>query len=356
MTKTWIGCRRGVAFTTAAALFFGQVGAATAAPGTARAPARAPAAQAAAATPTPPPAPPGPKPLAETLTGDAKADYDAAKLLYGDKDFDGSLVKFQHAYDVSHDPRLFWNIAACEKNLRHYARALLMLQYYKKEGGALITEQDQQDATDMLGMLQPFVARAKIDSNEAGATVFVDDLQLGTTPLAEPLLVDIGTRHFRVTKEGFRDFNSTLTVAGSGDIVIEARLAPDVHQGKLVVRASPKDAIAVDGKAVGVGEWEGALDSGGHTLRVTAQGMRPYQTEVVIADNQTRGMTVALDPEPEIPKPEKGGSSAWIWVTGGLLLAGGAGVGGYFLLANKSHSGSPPAGTLGTVPLAIRFH
>src|SRR5882724_2714841 len=71
--------------------------------------------------PAAPPAPPGPRPLSESLTGGAKSDYEAARLLYGDGDHAGALVKFQSAFDQSKEPRLLWNMAACEKNLRHYA-------------------------------------------------------------------------------------------------------------------------------------------------------------------------------------------------------------------------------------------
>ncbi|MGH7297676.1 MAG: hypothetical protein ACRELB_22250 [Polyangiaceae bacterium] len=59
------------------------------------------------------PPPTSVKPLAQTLTGDAKAAYDAAKLLVGDGDFAGAAIKFQAAYDQSNDARLLWNIAAC---------------------------------------------------------------------------------------------------------------------------------------------------------------------------------------------------------------------------------------------------
>lgn len=63
-----------------------------------------------------------PKSLADTLTGDAKAEYEAGKLLYQDGDFKNALAKFQKAQELSKDARLSWNIAACEKNLRHYTR------------------------------------------------------------------------------------------------------------------------------------------------------------------------------------------------------------------------------------------
>src|SRR6478736_4874903 len=96
-------------------------------------------APAAAAPPPTAKAPAGPKPLAETLTGEAKSAYDSARVLFGDGDFGGALVKFQAAYDKSKDPRLLWNMAACEKNLRHYARTLQLVRRYAAEGGSVLT-------------------------------------------------------------------------------------------------------------------------------------------------------------------------------------------------------------------------
>ncbi|MGH7329836.1 MAG: hypothetical protein ACREJX_15930, partial [Polyangiaceae bacterium] len=61
--------------------------------------------------PKPPAAPAGPKSLSDTLTGDAKADYEAGKLLFSDGDYAGAEIKLQGAYDKSQEPRLLWNIA-----------------------------------------------------------------------------------------------------------------------------------------------------------------------------------------------------------------------------------------------------
>src|ERR1700723_275589 len=63
------------------------------------------------------------KPLAQSLPADARRDYDAGKLLFEDGDYATALLKYQAAYDQTHDPRLLWNVAVCQKDLRHYARA-----------------------------------------------------------------------------------------------------------------------------------------------------------------------------------------------------------------------------------------
>jgi hypothetical protein len=262
-----------------------------------------------AAPPTAPPAPVGPKPLSETLTGGAKADYEAAKLLYGDGDHAGALVKFQSAFDQSKDPRLLWNMAACEKNLRHYAKVMALVDRYLKEGGSLLVEQDRRDAKDLLGAIESFTAALTLEVSEAGAEVSIDDEVVGSTPLGKPIIVDLGVRRIKVKKEGFREASLSVPIGGSKEVSQSVKLEREVHEGKLTVHSAPDAGISLDGKDVGTGSFDGTVPSGGHTLRVTAPGMRPYQTEVVISDNETRTVDVALESvQVAGPPPEKHGA------------------------------------------------
>jgi len=247
------------------------------------------------AAPAAPPPAAGPKPLSETLTTGAKSDYEAGRLLYGDGDHAGALVKFQSAFDQSKEPRLLWNMAACEKNLRHYAKVMALVERYSKEGGPLLTEQDKKDAKDLLGAIESFTAALTIDSNEAGAEVSIDDEVVGTTPLGKPIVVDLGVRRIKVKKDGFREALLAVPIGGSKEVTQAVKLEREVHEGKLTVHSSPDAAISLDGKQVGTGEFAGSVASGGHTLHVVAPGMRPYQTEVVIADNETRTVDVGLE-------------------------------------------------------------
>ncbi|MBI5537680.1 MAG: PEGA domain-containing protein [Deltaproteobacteria bacterium] len=239
-------------------------------------------------------APAGPKPLAETLTGQAKQDYESARLLYGDGDHAGALLKFKAAYEQSHDARLLWNMGACEKNLRHYAKVLVLVRRYLEEGGALLTDQDRTESRELLNTVEAFTAALKLTVNEAGAEVFVDDESVGATPLPSPVVVDIGVRRIRVKKEGFVEHLASLPVGGSKEVAITVDLVKEVHEGKLTVKTSADASIWLDGKLVGKGTWTGSVPSGGHTLRVTAEGMVPYQSEVLVQDKENRAVEVPL--------------------------------------------------------------
>jgi PEGA domain-containing protein len=290
--------------------------------------AAAPSASASAA-----PAPTTPT-LSDTLTGQAKNDYESAKMLFGVNDFEGALIKFQSAYDQSKDARLLYNMATCESKLHHYAKALGLMRQYVKDGGALLTDQDKADAQAAIQAMEPLTANVTLQVNEAGADVYVDDQLVGKSPL-EPFVLDLGVHKVRVHKDEFQDYAKDLTVNGAGALTATVTLSPIVHEGHLTVSAPSNAAIALDGTAIAIGSWSGSMKSGGHTLRVTAQGMLPYQTEVLLEDGQSRTIDVTLNPEP------RKGLPAWVWITGGAVLAGGAAVGGYFLFKPTSKYEGP---------------
>lgn len=286
---------------------------------------------------------PAPRPsLTETLSGDAKSDYEAGKLLYGDGDFAGALVKFESAYDKANDPRLLWNIAACEKNLRHYASVLRYVRKYLSEGGDALNAADREEAEALLGTIEPFTAGLELAASEPGASVYVDDVLAGTTPFAKPIVVDLGMRKIRVVKDGFEEFAKELPIGGAKIVRLEVPLKKIVHEGTLAVDVRPGQEIFVDGVRVGVGGWRGVVPSGGHMLRVTAPEMRAYQSEIVVRDNETRNVAITLDKE---IKPSAG-VPAWVWIGGGVLAVAGASLGAYFLFKPEDRQPTVPVGTL----------
>ncbi len=292
-----------------------------------------------------------PAPLTQSLTGEAKAAYDSGRLLFEDGDNPGALAKFSHSYDVSHDPRLLWNMATCEKELRHYARAATLIGRYLKEGGNRITAEQRQSALETQSALRAFYVNVKLKGAPEGATVLVDGIKAGQVPLSEPLLVDLGTRIVRVEQPGFEPSETKLEVAGGGElevtVALKRPLAVGVAPARLsVVASGTKDIIAIDGKVVGSQHWEGPMTIGEHTVRVTAAGKKPYETHLQLLAGSNRSLQITLE-------DEKHGSTVWYWIAGGAAVAAGAVVGGYFLLKPQDTPGAHPEGKLATVYLSL---
>jgi hypothetical protein len=317
-------------------------------------------AQGAAPPPPPPAATPaasstGPftTPLSESLTGAARGEYEAGKLLYNDGDYAGAALKFMRAYDESKDPRLLWNAAAAEKNLRRYVRVAELVGRYMTEAGDRLTAEELAEAKVLLDTVRAFISDVTFKVVPDGATITVDDQPIGVSPLPGPVQIEMGQRRLKVSKPGFQDFSAAQSFTGGAATSVEIALQAVVHEGKLRIIAGPGDVIRVDGNVVGTGEWEGTLPSGAHSVAVTGEGKRPYQSEAVVQDNQGSTLRVALDPE---SSAGGGGDLTWLWVAGGAVAAAGLGVGAYFMFKPEDEGPPPPIlGTLnpGAVPLSF---
>lgn len=289
-------------------------------------------------------------PLSEALQGAARADYAAARILYDDGDYAGAFTKLESAYVLSKDPRLLWNMAACEKALRHYASVIDLLERYLKEGGALVGADERKATGELVDTVREFVNELRLDVQPADVDVYIDDRKVATTPLTAPLRVDMGRRRLRLEKAGFVPHEAELELTGGKSVELTVRLQPERHEGTLRIVSDPTAVIRIDGRVVGTAQWTGTLPSGTHTVHVTGNGKQPYQTEVVIKDSDTSSLHVNLIDEQAQPGLKAASSSAALWwIVGGVALAG-AGVGGYFLF-KPGEAPEPPIGSIGGVGL-----
>jgi hypothetical protein len=293
----------------------------------AAAPSAAAASAPAAAPATPPASTEPPKPLSETLTGEALAEYESASLLYRDGDYAGALTKFTHSYELAQDPRLLWNIAVCEKNLRHYANVQRLVTRYLAEGGTFLTAEDRASAEALLTAIASFVSSLTVNVNPAGAAVIVDGRLVGKSPLPEALNVDMGSHVIGAQLEGYVEQKRTIELVGGRSTDVSFELQEMRHEGKLRVFAGPREEIYIDGKIAGIGQWEGVLPSGVHRVRVTAPEKKPYESDVNVVDAEVSSVNVSLS---DIEK-QQSSTSPWLWILGGAAVAAGAGLGGYFL-------------------------
>jgi hypothetical protein len=274
--------------------------------------------------------------LSETLTGDARTDYDAAKLLFEDGDFAGAASKFRQAYDRAHDPRLLWNIAVCEKGLRHYARVQKLTQRYLEEGRDLLSPEQTKAARDLAEAVKTFVGTLKI-SAEPGVTILIDGEPAGTTPIAAPILLDLGAHKLTAEKEGKKPFTASVDIAGGSDKTLDVVLAPTSSKAHLSVVAGEGDTIAFDGAVVAATRWQADVEAGTHSLRVTAPQRKAYELHLDLVDGSNRTVEVTLESQ---SKP------LWPWVVGAVALSGLAVVGGYFLFRGDEKASDQPPGSL----------
>ncbi len=281
------------------------------------------------------------RPLAELLQGAARAEYESGRILYLDGDYVGAAQKFARAYELAGDYRLLWNVAAAEKNLRHYSKVYELVQRYLSEGKPYLRPEDRREAEVLLDAVKAFVAELVVNVNQPGALIFVDAEQVATSPHATPIRVDMGRRRVRVTKHGYEEFSTFHDIHGGSTSVIDVKLKR--LMGTIRVIAAVGDTIRIDGKVVARSEWQGRVPPGEHRLEVSAPGKRTYRTTLRVQPGQVSATHVALESTRVTqPESESGIGAAW-WLGGGAILAAGLGVGAYFLLKPDPET---PQGTI----------
>lgn len=233
------------------------------------------AAPAFGAPPAPrPAAPAGPVDVRAQLSDTARKAWDSAKQLAGAQDYKGALVEFKRAYDLSHDPRVLYNVGVTEKLLTHYARAVDAWEQELREGAAELNASEVAEIRNAISIVQQFVTLIDVLSDEDGATVTIDDAVVGKTPFNGPVHIDVGKRTIKLTKEGFRDATQTVDAAAGQRSAVTFRLEP-VSKTALVtvtVGGSPAATVVIDGKDMGPAPFKGELTAEKHTIEARAPG------------------------------------------------------------------------------------
>jgi len=295
-----------------------------------------------------PASPPVETPLAETLSGPARDAYFSAGLLFHNGDFAGAIAKFQQAYDLSKEPRLLFDMALAEKNRHSYARMQKLLERYEGEASATMSAKEKAIVDRAVAAIHNLVATVRLDVSEAGATVSIDGEPAGTTPLAEPLLVDLGKHMLSAQKTGFESTSKTIDVQGGAAVTVELVLAPEKHWGQLRVVGGAESTIVIDEKTIAKGQFDRQVSTGTHNVRVTAVGKLPYESNVDVRDHEIRTLEVTLRPG----NTGHGGRPMWPWIVGGTVLVAGGAAAAYFLLQPHDTTSPIGPGSLGRITLS----
>lgn len=260
------------------------------------------------------PAAPAKKTLADSLTGQAKADYEAGKAAYTAGQYNIAAAKFNDAYKASNEPRLLWNLGLAERQQQHYAKARSAIRQYTALTDDL-SQKEKDDAQGMLTVLDTLVTPVTINVDQPDATITVDGETVGQTPLSRPIDIDNGPRDLRVTKPGHVSFEKRVQVAANME-PITVTLPVFTRDGRMTVRTQvASSAIVLDGKTLGNGTFSGVVGPGSHQLEVKATGYKPYTLAFSMAENGTRSFDVTLEKESrKVP--------LWAIIGGAVLVTG----------------------------------
>jgi hypothetical protein len=142
--------------------------------------------------------------------------FDRGVALYTDSDYHGALVEFRRAYDTAPNAAVLYNIGETYYQLQNYAAALTTFTRYLSDAGEAAAHRREVEQT--LATLEARVGKLAITTNVGDCEVAIDDVPAGRTPLAEPIVVSVGTRKITVSHAGRPSETREVDVA-AGDVV-----------------------------------------------------------------------------------------------------------------------------------------
>jgi tetratricopeptide (TPR) repeat protein len=168
----------------------------------------------------------------------ASAHFQRGVALFREQAYRASLVEFQRAYDIAPDYRLLYNIAQAKIEVHDYLGAAESYERYLEEGSLDISEERRVEVTEALAALRERVASLQIVVNVQDADVFIDDVKVGTSPLATPVRVNIGGH--RVSARTAYGATDTKVVEVAGGDVVQVALALAAPARPVVVAPPPE--------------------------------------------------------------------------------------------------------------------
>jgi hypothetical protein len=179
----------------------------------------------AAAEPTPPPSAAAQDPRPEDpSSAQARADYDAARLLLRDHHDAAALLRFRASYALRRDPKVLANIALCEKNMNHPARAATLFSQVLAGDTSSFPPAQREQLRSLLSESLAGAGRLRVSVAPWPAVVQIDDRAVTPSELATDVLVDSGVHRVRVWKDGYRAFERDVSVSGAGQAMVYVEL------------------------------------------------------------------------------------------------------------------------------------
>jgi hypothetical protein len=145
---------------------------------------------------------------------EARERFERAIKLYEDQDYGAALAELERAAKLKPSFKLFYNMGQVRVAMRDYAAAIVAFQQYLEQGGNRIPAERRDFVDKEIKRLEQRVARIMVTTDVPSAEVSIDDDVVGFTPLAEPILINAGTRRVTVRHPDYPPRSRTLSLAG----------------------------------------------------------------------------------------------------------------------------------------------
>jgi hypothetical protein len=225
---------------------------------------------------------------------EARERYDNAVKLYEEGAYDAALVELNRAAELRPSYKLYYNIGQVRFAMHDYVAAMDAYRQYLDKGGDKVPSSRREQVQKELAQLAQRVSKLTVEVDVAGAEILVDDVPVGTSPLAAPVAVNAGIRLVTVRHADYLPQSRRVTLAGN----VQERVSFSLAHATGSTTAPPAAA--------------GAAQPAGTPAPGPATSTPAFAVE--------GGLGSGPAPEPDRPKHHASSTAVWIgWATTGAL-------------------------------------
>jgi len=263
-------------------------------------------APAAAAEPAPVgAAPAGPSPA---VKAEARERFDTGLHLFEKGENAGALAEFKRAFQLIPNPLVLYNMGLVYAAMNRPVDALDALNQFLAEPGTAGAEQ-KKHAEEVRAEQDKRIAQLVVLTDHP-ATVEVDGVEVGHTPLGKPIRVGSGSHVVAVEAPGFLGSRREVTLAGQLTETIAMSMQPtDTRMAQLVVTAAvPGAEVVVNGKRVGATPLPAsvAVPPGKVTVELQRAGYVTASQSIALDEGARGELTFTLVEDPAAPASVRG--------------------------------------------------
>ncbi|MDI6860464.1 MAG: PEGA domain-containing protein [Caldisericia bacterium] len=132
----------------------------------------------------------------------------------------------------------------------------------------------------------------EISTIPEGATVFINEEEVGETPLK--LSLEKGIYNIKISLEGYKDYITEVTIEENKVTKLEVKMEEIKKEGVLIIKSTPSANVYINGKYRGTTPLKINLPEGEYTLSLILEGYEKYEKVVKVYSEKEEVIEVNL--------------------------------------------------------------
>jgi hypothetical protein len=258
-----------------------------------------------AAAPVAPAAAPAPTSQAKA---EARERFDRGVRLFEQGDNASALAEFKRANELVPNPLVLYNMGLVYAAMGRPVESVDALTAFLAQAPNAKREQ-RRHAEEVQKQQSERIARLAVKT-ETLATVEIDGVEVGHTPLAEPIRLPSGTHVVTVQAPGFLPTRKEVTLAGQVSETLSITLLPaESRMAQLVITSVPGGAeVLVNGARMGTTPLPAsvAVPPGLARVEVRRSGYLPAERTITLGEGARGELAFSLVEDPRAPATSLG--------------------------------------------------